>query len=159
MFREAIANGSDLGKQVEPLLAGGKLVPDEITTGLIRERLAEDDAQDGFVLDGFPRNLAQAEALDAMLEEIERPLSIILLLELDDDVARGRLNKRAELEGRADDTPDVIDERLATYHRDTEPVVEHYRTTGNLVKMHADRSIEDVWSEISDAIEQMQARA
>jgi adenylate kinase len=159
MFREAIANGSDLGKQVEPLLAEGKLVPDEITTGLIRERLAEDDAQDGFVLDGFPRNLAQAEALDAMLEEIERPLSIILLLELDDDVARGRLNKRAELEGRADDTPDVIDERLATYHRDTEPVVEHYRTTGNLVKMHADRSIDDVWSEISDAIEQMQARA
>jgi adenylate kinase len=159
MFREAIASGSELGRQVEPLLAEGKLVPDEVTTALIRERLADDDAQDGFVLDGFPRNLAQAEALDTMLEDIERPLSIILLLDLDDEVARARLGRRAELEGRADDTAAAIEERLGTYHRETEPVVEHYRSTGNLVQMHGDRSIDEVWSEVSKALDQLQARA
>ena len=124
---------------------------------LIREQLAE--ATDGFVLDGFPRNLAQAEALDTMLDDIERPLAIILLLELDDDVARGRLLERAQIEGRADDTPEVIERRLATYHEQTEPVVEHYLATGKLVKVHAERTIDQVWAEIQDALETAQARA
>jgi adenylate kinase len=159
MFRAAIANGTELGKQVEPLLAAGALVPDEITTALIRERLGEDDARDGFVLDGFPRNLEQAEALDATLEEIGRPLSMILLLELKDDVARERLLKRAEAEGRPDDTPEVIERRLAIYHEQTEPVVEHYLGTGNLVKMHAERSIPEVWAEIEAAFQTLEARA
>ena len=157
LFRAAIAAGTELGRKVEPLLADGLLVPDEITIALIREQLA--DAESGFVLDGFPRNLAQAEALDEMLDEIERPLSIILLLELDDAVARERLLARATVEGRADDTPEVIDRRLATYHEHTEPIVEHYLATGKLVKVHAERSIEDVWAEISDALETVQARA
>jgi adenylate kinase len=111
------------------------------------------------VLDGYPRNLAQAQALNEMLEEIDRPLDIILLLALGDDVARERLTKRAQLEGRADDTPDAIDRRLADYHAKTEPVVEHYRARGNLVQLHADRSIEQVWKEISEALEQVEARA
>ncbi len=111
------------------------------------------------MLDGFPRTTEQAEALDDLLEEIDRPLSIVLLLELDDDVARDRLTKRARLEGRADDTPDAIDQRLATYHEKTEPVVDHYLTTGNLVKVHAERPIEEVWAEVSSALEQVEARA
>jgi adenylate kinase len=132
-------------------------VPDEITIPLIRDKVLEADS--GFVLDGYPRNLAQAEALDDLLDEIGRPLSIILLLELSDDTARERLTKRAALEGRADDQPEAIDRRLRDYHEKTEPVVEHYLATGKLVKMHAERPIHDVWAEVSDALEQVQARA
>lgn len=157
LYRAAIASGSDLGRRVEPLLADGKLVPDDITIQLVRDELQK--ASGGFVLDGFPRTLPQAEALDQLLEEIDRPLSIILLLALDDATARERLTKRATLEGRADDTPAAIDERLANYHEKTEPVVDHYRTSGNLVQVHAERPIEDVWAEISDVLEQVQARA
>jgi adenylate kinase len=116
-------------------------------------------ADGGFVLDGYPRTIAQAEALDALLEAIDQPPSIILLLQLSDDVARERLTKRAQLEGRADDQPEAIDKRLETYHRETEAVVDHYRTTGNLVQVHAERPIEEVWAEISDSLEQVQARA
>jgi adenylate kinase len=111
------------------------------------------------VLDGYPRTIAQAEALDALLEEIDQPLSIILLLALSHDVARERLLKRAADEGRADDHPGAIDERLATYLKATEPVVDHYRTSGNLVQVHADRAINEVWAQISDALSQVEARA
>jgi adenylate kinase len=157
LFRSAIAAGTQLGKQVEPLLADGRLVPDDLTIALMRHELTA--AENGFVLDGFPRNLAQAEALDAMLEEIEKPLSIVLLLELDEAVCRERLLRRAELEGRADDTPEVIERRLATYHRETEPVIDHYLATGKLVKVHAEREIDAVWAEIAEALEQAQERA
>jgi adenylate kinase len=159
VFRAAIAAGSELGRKVEPLLAAGVMVPDDLTIALIRDRLAEEDAQNGFVLDGFPRNIAQAEALDAMLEEIERPLSAVLLLELSDDTARERLGKRAAIEGRADDQPDAIERRLRDYHEKTEQVVEHYLATGKLVKMHAERPIDEVWAEIEDTLEQVEARA
>jgi len=157
LFRAAIADGTELGLRVKPLLDAGRLVPDEITVALIRDELGA--ATGGFVLDGFPRNLAQAEALDAMLEQIDRPLSVILLLELDDGVARERLLRRAQIEGRTDDTPEVIERRLATYHADTEPLVDYYLPTGKLVKIHAERSIDDVWTEISQALEQVEARA
>jgi adenylate kinase len=158
LYRAEIAAGTELGRKVAPLLAAGTLVPDEITIPLVR-RMIETDGASGFVLDGYPRNLTQAEALDEMLDEIGRPLSIVLLLELDDAIAYGRLLKRAELEGRADDTPEVIGRRLATYHADTEPVVEHYLGTGKLVKLHAERSIDEVWSEIVAAFDQVEARA
>jgi adenylate kinase len=159
MFRAAIAAGSELGRTVKPILDAGQLVPDDITIALIRERLGEEDAQNGFVLDGFPRNIEQAEALDTMLEEIDRPLSAVLLLELSDDAARERLGKRAVLEGRADDQPEAIERRLRDYHEKTEQVVDHYLTTGKLVKMHAERPIDEVWAEIEDTLEQVQARA
>jgi adenylate kinase len=157
MFRAAIAAGTDLGRQVEPLLASGALVPDEITIALIRERLGADDAQVGFVLDGYPRNLAQAEALDQMLDGIERDLDAILFFDLPDDVATERMLKRGE--GRADDTPDVIARRLATYHEQTEPVVEHYRATGRLVPLHAGRTIEEVWAEVQAALDRLDEAA
>ena len=108
-------------------------MPDEITIALIRERLAEADARRGFVLDGFPRNEAQAEALDAMLAEIGRRLDAILFFDLPDDIATERMLARAAVENRADDAPEVIARRLATYHTETEPIVEHYRLSGRLV--------------------------
>jgi adenylate kinase len=159
MFRSAIAAGSDLGKQVEPLLNRGVLVPDELTVAMIQERLSEPDASEGFVLDGFPRNMAQADALDRMLGGIGRGLDAILFLDLSDEVGVERALKRAELEGRLDDTPEVIARRLETYHRETEPIVEHYRTTGKLVPLHAGRTVEEVWREISQALEQVVGEA
>lgn len=157
VYRAAIASGSELGQQVEPILAAGELVPDEITIPLIRSEIEKSD--EGFVLDGYPRNLVQSEALDEMLEQIDRPLSIVILLDLADDVARDRLRNRAELEGRPDDTPEAIARRLETYHRETEPVVEHYRARGNLVQVHGHRPIDEVWAEISDALSAVEARA
>src|SRR3954452_11322762 len=157
LFRAAVANGTELGKTVEPLLAQGALVPDEITVALIREEL--DRVPGGFILDGFPRNLAQAEALDSMLTEIARPLDIILLLELGDDDARQRMVKRAELEGRADDTPDAIERRLATYHEQTEPVVQFYLASGKLVQVHGERTVDEVWAEIQQALDEVDRRS
>ena len=130
----------------------GALVPDELTIALIRERLAEPDARGGFVLDGFPRNVAQAEALDEMLAAIGRRLDAILFFDLPDDVATERMLERAEEENRPDDTPEVIARRLAIYHAETEPIVEHYRATGKLVPLHAERTIAEVYAEIQDAL-------
>jgi adenylate kinase len=159
MFREAIAAGTPLGKEVEPLLDQGILVPDELTIKLIRDRLSEDDAAGGFVLDGFPRNLAQARALDEMLREIGRGLDAILFFDIPDSVGMERALSRAEIEGRNDDTTDVIARRLATYHAETEPVVEHYRTTGKLVPLHAAGTVEEVWRQIEDALRHVEAYA
>ena len=152
MFRAAIAAGSDLGQQVKPILASGALVPDETTIALIRERIGQPDAESGFVLDGFPRTPAQAEALDEMLAGIGRTLDAILYFDLPDDVATERLLGRAAQENRPDDTPEVIAKRLDTYHRETEPIVEHYRVTGRLVPLHAERSVSEVYEEVSDAL-------
>jgi len=153
MFRAAIASGTELGRRVEPILASGDLVPDELTVALIRERLSEEDARDGFVLDGFPRNLTQAEALDGMLAEIGRGLDAVLFFDLSDELAVERIRGRALDEDRDDDTPEAIGRRLAIYHEQTEPVVERYRATGKLVPLHAARSIEDVSTEIEAALD------
>jgi adenylate kinase len=158
MLRTAIEADTPLGRQLKPILDSGRLVSDELMIQLIRNRLEETDAAEGFVLDGFPRTWAQAQALDRMLREIGRDMDVVFELQTSDDVSTQRLLKRAEEESRADDTPEVIAERLATYHRETEPLVEHYRTTGNVVGIHADRSINEVFSEIQDALEQVAVR-
>jgi adenylate kinase len=155
MFRAAIAAGTELGRKVEPLLENGDLVPDDVTIAMIRDRLSEDDARDGFVLDGFPRNLAQAEALDEMLGSIGRGLNAILFFDIPDEVGMERALSRARTENRTDDTPEVIARRLATYHSETEPIVEHYRATGKLVPLHAARTVDQVWNEISAALHQV----
>lgn len=153
MFRSAIAAGTDLGRRVEPILAAGELVPDELTVALIRERLSRADAATGFVLDGFPRNLAQAEELDAMLSDIGRSLDAVLFFDIPDEVALQRLLGRAADEGREDDRPEVIARRLEIYHEQTEPVVERYRASGKLVPLHASRPVGEVAAEIADALE------
>jgi adenylate kinase len=154
MFR-ALDDATPLGREVNEIMERGDLVPDEITIRMIRERLAQDDARRGFILDGFPRNLAQAEALDQMLEEIGRSLDVIFFFDLDDETAKERALGRAHEEGRIDDTPESIERRLALYHQQTEPVVEYYRTTGKLVPLHANRSIEEVSAEIQKALEML----
>jgi adenylate kinase len=148
MLRAAIANETPLGLQVRPILDRGDLVPDELVVALIRERLAEPDAAEGFVLDGFPRTLAQAEALDAMLAEIGRGLDAVIVLEVPDDVARERMLERA----RKDDTPDVIENRLATYHEQTAPLVDWYRARDKVVPIDGTESIEAVWTQIEKAL-------
>jgi adenylate kinase len=158
IFRVAIASGSELGQRVAPVLERGDLVPDELTIELIRERLAEDDAADGFILDGFPRNFAQAEALDTLLSEIGRELDLVLYFQLDDEVGIRRMVKRAEDEGRTDDTPEAMRRRLDIYHRETEPLAEYYRAKDILVPLRADRTIDAVWAEVQDALEQVEAR-
>ncbi len=159
MFRAAIAAKTELGLEVEPILASGALVPDEITIALIRERLGEADARRGFVLDGFPRNPAQAAALDEMLTGIGRRLDGVLFFDLPDDVATERMLARAAEENRPDDTPEVIAKRLATYHSETEPIVEHYRAAGTLVPLHAERTIPEVYAEVQTALDESEDAA
>jgi len=156
MFR-ALDTSTELGRKVKAIMDAGDLVPDEVTVAMIEDRLSEPDAAEGFVLDGFPRNLAQAEALDAMLGSIGRGLDAILFFDISDELGMERALNRAAIEGRSDDTPEVIARRIATYHRETEPAVEHYRTRGKLIPIHAARPIEDVWAEISSALEQVPA--
>ena len=152
IFRGAIAEGTELGQRVAPILDRGDLVPDDLTVALIRERLTR---LDGFVLDGFPRTLPQADALDEMLADIGKPLDAILLFQIGDGVATERLLGRAHEEGRSDDTPEVIARRLQIYHAQTEPVVEHYRVTGKLVPLHAERTVNEVWTEVQAALEHL----
>jgi len=155
MFRAEQEAGTELGRRVGEIMATGQLVPDELTVAMIEERLGREDAREGFILDGFPRNIAQAEALDAMLGGIGRGLDAILFLDIPDAVGMERALKRAELENRPDDTSDVIAKRLEIYHSETEPIVEHYRATGKLVPLHGARTIDEVWAEISDALSQV----
>lgn len=159
MLRKAVAEGSELGRRVQPILESGELVPDDLMIELIRERLQSKDAENGFVLDGFPRTMTQAEALDSMLTEIGRPLSVVFELQVPDDVVLERLHQRAEKEGRADDTPEAIEKRLELYHRETKPIVAHYRALGNLVGIHADRPENEVFAEIQDALDQVRVAA
>jgi adenylate kinase len=154
MLRGAISAGSDLGQRVEPILESGELVPDDLMIELIRERLQAEDAENGFILDGFPRTMPQADALDSMLTEIGRPLSVVFELQVPDEVAIERLRRRSEKEGRADDTPEAIKKRIGLYHRETEPLVAHYRLAGNLVGIHGNRPENEVFAEIQNALDQ-----
>lgn len=155
ILRAAIAAGTELGKRVQPILDAGDLVPDELMVDLIRERLQEED---GFVLDGFPRTLRQIDALDAMLAEIGKPLDVVLLLQVGDDVASTRLHGRAAQEGRKDDEPEAIANRLRHYHEETEPVVERYRAEGTLVPINGERSVGEVAADIDAALAHVAVR-
>ncbi|MDQ2983814.1 MAG: adenylate kinase [Actinomycetota bacterium] len=159
MLRRAIAEGTALGLQVKPILERGDLVPDDLMIALIRERLSELDTGAGFVLDGFPRTMPQAEALDAMLAEIGRELSVVFELQISDEECIRRLLKRAQEEGRTDDTPEVVAHRLELYHEQTEPLVEYYRTRGILVGIHADGTVNQVFAEIQRALEHLAVRS
>jgi len=154
MLRAAMAADSELGRKVKPIYDRGGLVPDDLMIELIRDRLTDDDTENGFVLDGFPRTLPQAEALDPMLREIGKELTVVFALQLPDEVAIERLMNRARLEGRGDDTPEAIAKRLELYHRETEPLIEWYRIRSNVVTVHADRSVNEVFAEIQEALEQ-----
>jgi adenylate kinase len=161
MIREMRERDTDLGREVRALYDAGKLVPDDIMIELIRDRLSRGDTVAGFVLDGFPRTMVQAEALDELLGDLGRELDVVFDFQVPDrEVLMQRLLRRAELEGRSDDTPDAIQTRLALYDRETAPLIEYYRSTRvNVVGLHADRTIDAVFREIEDALSSVQARA
>ena len=157
ILRGEMAAGTDLGNRVRDVIDRGDLVPDDLMIELIRNRLEQPDTEAGFVLDGFPRTLVQAEALDSILSDIGRSFSVVFALQIPDRVAFERLQRRAQLEGRADDTDEAIQRRLDLYHQATEPLIEHYRTRGRLVPIHGDRRENEVFAEIQQALEQVPA--
>ena len=130
MIRAAIHNGTELGKQAESLINAGKLVPDEVVIGMIRERLAEEDCKNGFILDGFPRTIPQAEALKKMLADRGHEMGMMIELVVEEDVLMARLLNRAIEQGRADDNEETIKKRFAVYHSQTAPLSEWFAQEG-----------------------------
>ncbi len=161
MIREMKELDSDLGRELKAVYDRGELVNDELMIRLIRDRLSRGDTMPGFVLDGFPRTMPQAEALDELLREVGRDLDVVFEFQMPDRQALlERMLRRAAEEGRSDDTPEAIQRRLELYDRETAPLVEYYRSTrGNVVGIHADRTIDEVFHEIREALDQLEGRA
>jgi adenylate kinase len=157
ILRAEMDAGTELGQRVKDVYDRGDLVSDDLMIELIRNRLEQPDTESGFVLDGFPRTIVQAEALDSMFSDIGRNFSVVFALQIRDEVAFERLRRRAELEGRADDTDEAIQRRLENYHRETEPLIEYYRTRNNLVPIRGDRSENEVFADIQQALERVPA--
>ena len=157
MYRAAVAAASALGEKVQPYMEKGELVPDNLTIEVVRERLSQADTMDGFILDGFPRTLPQAEALDSILGGTDREITVVLDFHLSEELAEQRLLKRALEQGREDDTPEIIHRRMETMHI-PEELVEFYRARGLLVGIHAERSIEDVFAEVQQVLQAAAAR-
>jgi adenylate kinase len=161
MLREMRELDTPVARELRAVLDRGDLVDDELMIDLIRERLARGDTLGGFVLDGFPRTLAQAEALDELLRELSRDLDVVFDLQVPERaVLLERLLRRAEEEGRSDDTPDAIERRHELYEQETAPLVDYYRThRANVVGIHADRSVDEVFHEVERSLESVEARA
>ena len=157
ILRAEMQAGTELGLRVKDVYDRGDLVSDDLMIELIKTRLAQPDTEGGFILDGFPRTTVQAEELARMFSDIGRSFNVVFALQIPDEVALERLRKRAEIEGRADDTVESIRRRLENYHRETKPLVEHYRVRGNLVPVHGERSENEVFAEIQSALEQVPA--
>ncbi len=179
ILREAIRQGTELGKKVEPLLASGKLVPDELVIQIIEERLKREDCKEGFVLDGFPRTLPQAEALEAQLTHAGKKIDRVVSLEVDEKAIVGRMSGRrscpadgsvfhvlnnppkvggkcdkcgTDLVQREDDVPEKVQNRLTIYARDTAPLKAFYEKRSLLSRIDGMGSTEKVFGTISDAL-------
>lgn len=161
MIREIKELPTEIGRELKAVYDRGDLVSDELMIRLIEDRLSRGDTLPGFVLDGFPRTMPQAEALDNLLLELGRTLDIVFAFQVPDRQALlDRMVKRAVEENRSDDTPEAIERRLELYERETAPLVEYYRTTrGNVVGIHADRTVDEVFQEIRQALSSVEARA
>lgn len=152
IFRANIRNGTELGRKVQDILAGGGYVPDEVTNAIVRDRLLQDDAVNGFLLDGYPRTTGQVEALDEMLADQGTSLDAVLELTADTDEVVARLLKRAQDQGRADDTEDVIRRRLAVYHEETAPLAAVYGERGLLRRVDGMGPVEEVTARVEQAL-------
>ena len=154
MIREIKELPTDLGREVKAVYDRGDLVSDDHMVRLIRDRLSRGDTVSGFILDGFPRTMHQAEALDGLLRELEREVDVVFDFHVPDrDVLLQRLLRRAAEEDRSDDTPEAIKRRLELYERESAPLVEYYRSTRvNVVGIHADRTVDEVFHEIEEAL-------
>jgi adenylate kinase len=144
IFRDNLSRGTELGKTAGAYMAAGQLVPDEVTNAMVADRLAQPDAAAGFILDGYPRNLEQVAELDALLAAQGLEIDLAIDLALDHSLVVGRLLRRAEIEGRVDDTEPVIRERLAVYRQSTEPISGAYAARGKLVSVNGDGSVDEV---------------
>jgi adenylate kinase len=161
MIREMKEVPDELGRRLKAIYDRGDLVDDAMMIELIESRLGRGDTVPGFVLDGFPRTMPQAEALDDLLRGLDREIDLVLEFQVPDrEVLIERMLRRAAEENRSDDTQEAIRRRLEIYDRETAPLVEYYRSTrGNVVGIHADRRVEDVFAEIRGALDQVAARA
>jgi adenylate kinase len=150
MFRYHIKNNTDLGKTAKSYTDKGQLVPDEVTIAMVKERLGRDDVKNGFLLDGFPRSVPQAGALDKILAALGMKLDHVVNISIADSEIRARLSKRASIEGRADDAdPAVIQNRITTYKSQSEPCLNYYRPKGVVRDIDGIGSIDEVFKRIS----------
>jgi adenylate kinase len=154
MLREAIAAGTALGRQAKTYYDRGELVPDELVVGMLGERLQAPDAARGFILDGFPRTIGQAEALERVLKDLGWELDRVVFFEVSEPELRKRLSARRAVEGRADDTDETVKNRLHVYATQTEPLLDYYRSRSRLVAVSGEGSIDAIRGTVRRALGQ-----
>ena len=159
MLRAAVAAGTPTGLKAKAVMDAGQLVSDDILLAMLEERLAQPDATTGFILDGYPRNLAQADALDHLLTRIGQPLDAVIKLEVPNETIIGRCEIRFKAEGRADDNPDTVRKRLAIYAEQTAPVADFYARRGKLQVVDGVGELADVTARVRRALEGESAAA
>ena len=155
MLRAAVAAGTEVGKIAEAIMARGELVPNEVVVGIISDRIEQPDVAKGYILDGFPRNVAQAEALDAMLQGKGTELDAVVELEVDDSILLSRIETRAtETVGgaRADDNAEALAKRLTVYHEQTAPLIAYYKARGKLKTVDGMKDMDEVTRQIEAAL-------
>ncbi|MDO5747764.1 MAG: adenylate kinase [Actinomycetaceae bacterium] len=152
IFRHNIEGKTALGREAEKYISQGNLVPDELTNRLVESRLHEGACDSGFVLDGFPRTVNQADALKSILHRCARTLDAVIDITIPEEEIIERLLKRAHIEGRADDTREVITRRISVYHQSTEPLLAYYEKEGLLCSVDGHGSIDDVWQRMKSLI-------
>lgn len=152
LLRAAVKAGTPLGLQAKAVMEAGALVSDEIMLGMLEERLTAGDTGNGFILDGYPRNLVQANALDGLLGKLRQPVDIAVQLDVDTELLIERIAGRAQVEGRADDTPEAVRNRLKIYNEATAPVVDYYRNAGRLACVDGVGSVDEVFQRILETL-------
>ncbi|MBW2289113.1 MAG: adenylate kinase [Deltaproteobacteria bacterium] len=152
MLRTAVAEGTDIGREAKTYMDRGDLVPDSVVIGVAEERLSKADAAEGFILDGFPRTTAQAQALDILLDRIGSKLERCVALVVDEEAVVKRLLKRAEIEGRSDDNEETIRNRMSVYHDSTKPLIEYYSERGLMAEVDGMGSVDDIADRIREAL-------
>jgi len=153
LLRAEVAAGSALGQQAKAVMAAGELVSDVLLLGMLESRLAQPDIANGFILDGYPRTISQAHALDILLVKINQPLEAVVQLDVPNELLEQRLAGRAAEQGRADDTPEVIGQRLQVYEQDTAPLIDFYSARGVLTRVDGVGTLDEVLARITSAIE------
>jgi adenylate kinase len=154
LLRAAVAAGTPAGQKARGVMERGELVPDALILGMLEERLGQPDVAAGFILDGYPRNLAQASALDDLLARIGQPVDLALQLDVGTELLIQRLAGRAEQEGRSDDNPEAVRNRLRVYADQTAPVIDYYRTRGKLVCVYGVGGVDEIAQRVLAAVEQ-----
>jgi adenylate kinase len=152
LLRAEVAAGTKLGLEAKEIMAAGNLVSDEILLGMLEDRFSRPDTAGGFILDGYPRNLAQADALDKLLGRIRQPMDYAVQLEVPTELLVERIAGRAKAEGRADDSPESVRNRLQVYENSTAPVIEFYRQHGQLTVVDGVGSLDEVFNRIIEAL-------